>query len=248
MAIAIDASSPAIATQTNGATATVTTASFTPPAGSVLLVQWSGNTQSGTDPGSTPTITDSLAVDLIYTLTDWSHLADGPTADGQVASWTAIVAVSAAMTITVTNTASSGNRHAAIKVYVLTGADIVTPVGANGKAGSTSAASIAQSYTAEATGGQGFIATCDWDVTGNQTAGTGCTLTGSGAPGSAITYGFLRRTTADDVNGVSNTLNVTLPGTSTNLRWGYVEIMPGAAAIASYPATRRANMGALLQM
>lgn len=248
MAIAIDASSPAIATQTNGATATVTTASFTPPSGSVLLIRWSGNTAAGVDPAQ-PTITDNLGTPLTYTLSDWSHRGDGPAADGQAAIWRAVVASSAAMTITVTNQASSGNRHAALRVAVLTGADTGNPIGANGKAGSTSAASIAQNYTAEATGGWGFIVTCDWDVVGNQTAGTGCTLEGSGAPGGAITYGFLRRTTADDVNTNTNTLNVTLPGTSGNLRWAYAEAMPGAAATTSLPVIHRGqNMGALLQM
>lgn len=246
MAIAIDASSPSIATQTNGATATVTTASFTPPSGSTLLVAWSGNTAAGVDPAQ-PTITDNLGTPLTYTLSDWSHRGDGPAADGQAAYWTAPVASSAAMTVTVTNQASSGNRHAAIKVYVLTG--VTAPaVGANGKSGSTSAGSIAQNYTAEATGGWGFIATCDWDVMGAQTAGTGCTRDGSANVGTAITYGFLRRTSADDVNTSTNTLNVTLPGTSTSLRWTYAEAMPSAAAAVSDPPTLRRNVGALLQM
>jgi len=40
----------------------------------------------------------------------------------------------------------------------MTGADTTTPAGAHGKSGSASAASIAQSYTAQSTGGWGFIA------------------------------------------------------------------------------------------
>jgi hypothetical protein len=231
VALAIDGSTPAVATQTSSTIATVTTASFTPPAGSTLLVLYSGNTVDPTSP-ATPTITDSLGVHLTYTLSDFSARADGPAADGQAAIWTAPVASSAAMTVTVTNQAPSGSRHAALAVIVLTGAH-ATPVGAHGKSGSTLATSIAQSYTAQATSGWGFIAVCDWWAQGPETAGTGCTLIGSGDLGTPdISWAFARRTIADDSNGVSNTLNVNVgpSGPSTNLRWAYVEIVPAAVA------------------
>lgn len=245
MALAIDASTPAVATQTNGATATVATASFTPPSSSLLLIRWSGNS---TSLPATPTITDNLGAPLTYTLLDWQSRADSPTKDGQAACWWAQVGSSAAMTVTVTNQASSGFREAALRVAVITGHDTGTPIGAHGKAGSASAASIAQSYTAQATGGQGFIAATDWDALAAMTAGTGCTLEGSGTPGGAVTYGFVRRTTADDSNGVSNTMNVTIGGTSTNLSWVYAEVKPAAAATTSDPPRRRPQMGALLQL
>lgn len=246
MALAIDASTPAIATQTNGATATVTTASFTPPSSSLLLIRWSANS---TSLPASPTITDNLGVHLTYTLLDWQSRSDTPTKDGQAACWWAQVGSSAAMTVTVTNQATSGFREAALRVAVITGHDTGTPIGAHGKAGSASAGSIAQSYTAQATGGQGFISVCDWDALGAMTAGTGCTLEGSASPGSAFTYGFVRRTSADDVNGNSNTLNVTIGGTSTNLSWVYAEVKPAAAAATSDPPLRRRpHMGALLQI
>ena len=227
MALAIDGSSPAIATQTNGTIATVTTASFNPPAGSVLLVLWSGDAL--TTP-SAPTITDNLGVHLTYNLTDWKSVADAPTRFGQAAAWTAVVGAGGSMTVTVTSGSVSGERTAALCVQVMTGADTTTPAGAHGKSGSASAASIAQSYTAQSTGGWGFIAVCDFDAVGAETAGTGCTLIGSALVGSNFDYGYVRRTTADDSNGGSNTLNVTLPGTSTNLAWVYVEVNPATTA------------------
>lgn len=236
MALAIDASSPAVATQTVNTVAALTTASFTPPAGAVLLVLWSGDAL--TEPTGTPTITDSLGTPLTYTQTDWKHRADAsPTVFGQAAAWTAVVGSSAAMTVTVTSNAVSGDRTAALKILVLTGADTVTPAGAHGKSGSASAAAIAQSYTAQATSGWGFLAVTDFDQLGAQTAGTGCTIIGSANVSTSITYTFARRTTADDSNGVSNSLNTTLPGTSTNLSWVYVEIKPAAAAVSSPPAS-----------
>jgi hypothetical protein len=242
VALAIDASTPAIATQTNGATATVVTASFTPPSNSLLLVRWAANS---TSLPSTPTV---AGASLTYTLLDWQSRADSPTRDGQAACWWAQVGASAAMTVTVTNQASSGFREAALRVLVITGHDTGSPAGAHGKAGSASASSIAQSYTAQASSGQGFISVCDWDALSAMSAGTGCTLEGSATPGSAFTYGFVRRTSADDVNGVSNTLNVTVGGTSTNLSWVYAEVKPAAATATTDPPRRRPQMGALLQI
>lgn len=234
MALAIDGSTPAVATQTNAATTTVSQTVTNPPNGALLYIRWSWNSQTGTDP-TQPTITDNLGTPLAYTLIDWSHRGDGPTTDGQAADWWA-VSNGSTLTITVTAGVSGSNNGGALSVTVLTGADTTTPIGAHGKSGSTSAASIAQNYTAQATGGWGFIADCDWDLKGAQTAGTGCTLSG-GADGSAdvgtlITYGFVRRSLADDSNGASNTLNVTLPATSTNLRWVYAEVLPSAGAAA----------------
>jgi hypothetical protein len=219
VALAIDASSPAIV---SGAGPTVTTASFTPPAGSVLLI---AAAMDGLAPAAGPSITDNLGGHLTYTRTDWQN------GNGQAAIWWAAVSSSAAMTVSVTNgETGAGAQSTAAKVWVLTGADTVTPIGAHGPGTSSSAASIAQSYTASATSGWGFIGVSDFDQKGAESAGAGCTVDGSANIGTAITYGFARRTTADDVSGNSNSLNVTLPGTSTNLRWAYAEVKPAATA------------------
>src|SRR5207248_1500819 len=128
-----------------------------------------------------------------YTLLDWQSRADSPTVDGQAAMWSTVVGTSAAMTITVTNNNGGfGELHQALRITVLTGADTTSPIGAHGKAGSASAASIAQNYTAQATGGWGFIAASDWDALPAMSAGTGCTLDGSAViPTNQLTYGFL---------------------------------------------------------
>jgi hypothetical protein len=235
VALAIDGSTPAIATQATGSVATVTTASFTPPAGSLLLIRYSANTIDPNDPGN-PTITDSLGGHLTYTSVDIGKRPTAPLADGQVATWTAVVGSSAAMTVTVTNGAASPNRHAALCVTVLTGADTTTPVGAHGASSAiTSTSSIAQNYTASATAGWGFLVVCDWFDAGAETAGTGCTLEGSADIASNYTYAFIRRTAADDSNGVTNTLRATLPGASTSIRWAWIEILPAAATQAWLP-------------
>jgi len=224
----IDGSGPGAVTQTDGTVIALTTASFTPPAGSLLLILWAGNSVNGVNP-SQPTITDSLGTPLTYTRSDWQSRADAPTVDGQAAAWTAPVITAAPMTVTVSNNAASGSRQAAFQVLVLTN-EAASPVGAHGKAGSVSGAIITQTYTAQATLGQGFIAVSDWSATGTPKAGTDCYLANVNAAGTIptnqLSYGFFKRTIPDDVNTVNNRLNVSLAGTSTALAWVYIEILP----------------------
>lgn len=219
MGVVIDASSPAAVT----GNPTTVTASFTPPDDAVLVVGWAGNSDLGVTP-TVPTITDSLGVHLTYTLAGHSTRADtGAHPDGQAALWTAQVGVGAAMTVTVTNTATTA-RHAALNIWVVTGAAVGTfGKGCNGFATTT----VVQSYTATADGSQGFLAVADWDATGTETAGSGCTVDSSGTiAGPQISYGFLQRTTADGANGGLTTLTANLPGSSASLNWVYVELTP----------------------
>lgn len=230
--VIVHGSSPETAVNTAGTATGLTTSSFTPPAGSLLLVLWAGNSIDPTNPAA-PTITDSLGTPLTYTLSDWQSRADTPTTDGQAAAWTAPVITSAPMTVTVNNNAASPNRHADLQVLVLIDANGRPTVGAHGKSGSTSASIITQSYTAQATGGLGFLSMCDWNAVGVPVPGTDCSIVRPGSVGTIpaqISYGQLKRTIPDDVNTVSNRLNVSLPATSTALNWVYIEILPAIAA------------------
>lgn len=226
MALAIDASSPA---GVPGPFATQTTASFTPPNGSLLVVCWAGNSLQST-PANTPTITDNLGTHLTYTLSDWVKYGDAvPTATiaGQAAIWTA-TGTGVAMTISVQNMVSAAS-DSALKVLVFT--DTGTPtLGAHGKANSISALTTAQNYTAAATGGWGVLQWVDWDAKGAPLAGTGCTGEYLDTLPGQISFGTVRRTTADDTVGVTNTLNITTGGsaTSTNASWCYLEVLPNA--------------------
>lgn len=220
MALIIDPSSPAVVVGSG----TVLTASFTPPDDSLLVVMMAANSVQNFNP-ITPIATDTLGVHATYTLSDWFSEADNSSISGQCALWTAPITTGAAMQVSVT--VDPSNPDVAVKVFVLTGQDLTTPIGATGKSGSTSASSIAQSYVGEATSGQGFLVTCDWDALGNPTAGSGCSIN-AGTIGGQISYGFARRTVADDTLGASNTLNVTTPSNSTNLSWCWLEILPVA--------------------
>jgi hypothetical protein len=228
VALAIDASSPAATTVSGVSTTPISTASFNPPAGSYLVVAFSANTASGVTPG-TPTITDNLGTPLTYNLRQWKTRATAPTANGQVAIWTAPVVSGGSMIVSVTTGTASGNQQTALKVWVITGQDSVTPVGTNGKNASTSASSISQSYTGAGTGGWGFLVTCDWSALGSFTAGSGCAVDATGTvPTTQFSYAFARRTLADDTNGGSNSLNVNAAGSSTDLSWAWLEMLPPA--------------------
>lgn len=239
MGIVIDSSSPVVATSTQ----VTTTASFTPPDGSMLLIAFSGNNDDWPQFPTVPTITDNLGSPLTYTIWDWQvGGAAGASAsgrastghEGQTAFWTANVISSAPMTVTVTNNTTFGQSQNAVKIWVLTGVDLADPVGAHGFSGSTSGTTVNQAYTAQVDGGQGFLAVSDWNAVGTETAGTGCTFdVGKGDSGSIgapdVSYGFCHRTTDDDANGVTNNLRMTLPSTSTSYNWSYIEIQPGAS-------------------
>lgn len=126
MAIAKDASSPANKTQTT--TAALVTASFTPPAGSLIVAACvTGNSSSGVQSG---TISDSLSGSWA---TDKTSNTSG---SGMVAVVRRTTATSgAAMTVTWTPSGTTG-KGTQITVTVLTGAS-ASPLGHN--AGATNA-------------------------------------------------------------------------------------------------------------
>jgi len=227
VALAIDASSPAVATNTSNTIKTVTTASFTPPDFSTVVALWCGNSTLNDNPPDPPAITDSLAPDLAYVAGDWQSRNVTPTVNGQTMAWGAPVDTGAAMTVTVTSGTFASEFQSALQIQVLTGADPTTPVGAHGRGGSTSASAVAATFQATATDSWGFIAVTDWDALGSMTAGTGCTLIATGTiPTTQISYGFFRRTTPDGVNGADTAMNVNLAGSSSNVSWSYIEIVP----------------------
>jgi hypothetical protein len=225
MSLAIDASSPAIVTQPTSGTTTMVTASFTPPAKSLIYVRWSCNNQTGDTP-TTPLITDNLGTHLTYTMLDYQSNSSAPNVQAQCCHWWAI-GRGAAQTITVTSQATTSSPGA-MQALVFT--DINTPtIGAHGKAGQASNTSIAQTYTALRDGGVGLLTVADWD-NATHAPGTGMTATngGTGVVGSTnqVTYAFFRRTSFDGVAGSTNTLRDTITSTTANLNWVYAEVLP----------------------
>lgn len=236
MALAIDPSTPALASSNNAAVSqTSTTASFTPPANSLLVAMATGDTfNASTNP--TVSITDNLGTHLTYTQRVLSNSTDTPAAGGGAAIWTAPVVTSAAMTVSLTWNAVSGTGDNGLQVMVITDGGNLPTVGTNGKASSaTAGTTMAASYTATATGSWGFGCSNDWNATGNMTAGVaGNTLISTISFTGNSSQGFFRRTTADGASGSATTITATLGGSSSAKRLALVEVI-GSVAAAQIP-------------
>lgn len=230
MALAISGTSPAAVNSTSTTAATITTASFTPPAGALLLVLWGGNASSVSNVPANPTITDSLGSPLAYSLIQLANpttIGNTTQVGGQAAIWTAAVGASAAMTVTVTNQAVSGKRQQMMRVIVLTGADTAAPVSSSGVGATTTAVSaFAQSYTPSRWGGSGFMAVCDWNnnTSTEPVAASGSTQSGGAVQGTGITVAFVYRTTFDDVPGVPNSIGIGSWTAPDPCLWAWVDI------------------------
>lgn len=247
MAIAIDGSTPAGASQTNSATATVASPSFSPVASSLLLVSWAGNTHLSTAPGA-PSIANTGG--LSFTLVGHRSKIDGAgAASGQAALWYAVIAgAPGSMTVTVTSGSASGLREARIKPVVLTGVDTASPI-VNSNEGTDNGGALDNlSYTSGAANSMGFAAVSDWDVASTTfTGAAGTTVVDSATPNNNINAVTLRQTTPG-ASGATVSLGLTSP-TSTTWNYVWVEVREGsAAASASLIVPRRFRLGALLDM
>lgn len=160
MAIAVDASTPARATSTTGLT--VTTASFTPPAGSLLLACVHADTVSA---GATPTATMSGNAGLTWANVGFSGRTQTGN-NGYAGMFWAKVTTSAAMTVTITMSGASASLPTSLKVYVLTGADTTTPAVTSVTGGATTQTMTATGMTVASKGGLFFAVGSEWQAIG----------------------------------------------------------------------------------
>lgn len=227
MPLVVDSSSPAAHTST---AQTNTCASFTPPADTLLLALWAGNT-GGSDPPA-PSISSSPSQS--WSRDAWDHFLSGsPGMNGQAAFFEAVAAGSpGATTVTVTNGQTVSQFSSTLSVLVMTGADPGNPVGTAVGGRQQSGSSLSASYTASITGGQGFFVVCDWQALSTSTwaAATGCTILQKGTLAGEISYGVVQRTTADGVNGVTTTLGITGLVTGGDYHWCVAEVISIEAA------------------
>ena len=233
MPVAIDASTPAALTSTSSP---ITCASFTPPADPLLLAIWLDNTGVGVDPNAA-TITASPA--QTWTRDAWDHLSSGsPSLDGQAVLWHAQPSGPAGSSTVSVARGSLGLDEQALAVYVLTGHDPTTPIGAVGGQRQSSGSSLTASYVASITGGQGFMGVCDWNAgaTAGWTADSGCTMVDKGTINGQISYAVLRRTDPDGVLGSTTSMGISGLPTGGQYHWVYCEVISIEAALAAASA------------
>jgi hypothetical protein len=239
VAVAIDASSPARATgSTTNGTLVATTASFTPPANSVLVAtaQANARTNGGGNGVGTGAITNSGTA-LTWTKINERNLADAGGLSGYAGIFVAVLTTSQAMTATLTMTAGTNSNDIntpTIKLYVVTGADLTTPNGGTTEGSSTTNALTTTGFTTVGASSMGFFSACDWNALGPTITSSDCTVDAGGAAGGTISYasGYKVLGTA----GSSATFNIDAPGTNAAAwNWVTAEIEVAAAAATPMP-------------
>ncbi|WP_214327837.1 phage tail family protein [Nonomuraea sediminis] len=211
MAIAIDAGSPAIATSGGTTVSSVTTGSFTRPAGGLLvaMVMAYSDTEPAVSGGG---LTWTKRVEL-----------------GQVEIWTAPVTGSGSMTVTVDNLTGSFGRAVSVKVDAVTGQHASSPIGASGSGSSTNNTLNVTGYTSTVDNSRGFMAALEGAGLGVPTSSD----TGFGwstSTGVTTVSGIAVRKSANTPTaGTAVTFNADAPGTSAaDWDWVALEIKPAS--------------------
>ncbi|MEU4226239.1 hypothetical protein AB0F17_18225 [Nonomuraea sp. NPDC026600] len=222
MALLVDASTPAIVTGTTPKA----TASFTAPADSLLVALCASN--SG---GVTHTVTNS-GTGLTWTSRSKHGSPDSGAFVAAVEVFTAPAPTSAARTVTLTS--SNGGDPLALKVLVITGADLASPVGQVGEGHSTTSNLTAAVYTSS--------------VAGSRAVGIASDSLQSGSPTSSDT-GFAWDTVSEmsgiavhkaaDTATASTAVTLNFNGSgSREWNWVAVEILPAVIPFqAAHPLT-----------
>jgi hypothetical protein len=201
--VAIDASSPALKA---GFGSGQTTASFNPPDGSLLVAVSLGFFSTITmsnNGGSLP----------------WAASEEG----SAIATFVAPL-LTGRTGMTVTSSGVDGG-YAALKVYVVTGADLSSPVGATGSGNSSTANATVSAYTSTKAGSRGIGGA--WDSNGSGLPTSSDDEEGFNASQSGMAVSKAANT-ATAGSGV--TFNLHSPG-SPSWEWVALEIVPGADAV-----------------
>lgn len=221
MAIAIDGSSPVRFAGTPANGVDITSASFTPPNDSVLVVCVNADSDSNN-------ITTSVSGgSLTWTQRIERDKGDVGAEQGHASIWTAVVGTGASMTVSVRRTAGNGatNRISA-KVYVVTGADTTAPTGATGENSSTTNNITPNAYVSTANNSRGFGCATDWNQLGTPTS----TDTEDGADYSGeISVISLFKAADTATSGTTVTMNFDAGGAGAAAwNWVALEILAGA--------------------
>lgn len=211
MAIALDGSTPAFVT---GTTATVTTASFSPPANSLLIAFVSA------DENNTFTVSGGS---LTWTTIDTLTTASGSNLNSMATRWAFTSSALTNITVSSTRTNFNGNF---LKVCVFTG----TESSFSGAHGTAQANSL--TLTGTQTGSWFWAMIGDNLGSTADGAGTGCTYNDAEVAAGGISAGVLKRTSMDGTNGGNTTMSA---GSGGSLSIAMVEIKAGSAAAVAGP-------------
>lgn len=236
-----DASTPAFASvNTNWTTTGATSGSFTPPAGSLVVLFVYGDTSAAANPGN-ETVSDSGG-GAAWTFKIRRAKPDAGSQAGTVAWWEKAFAAAPGSPITVTVVGNAtGAASGGFKTHVVANCS-----GSEGHAeGSNTAAAVSLSITSTTDGARGVVAATDWNVQANMTAGAGQTAllassVGSG-PDTRVYLGIQNAVTSP---AGSVTMSTTSPtsGNANNFIGGFFTPSAGGTQNASASLTGTATI------
>jgi hypothetical protein len=226
-----DASTPAYV-KANGAGKNATTASFTPPAGA-LLVAFAWHDTAGGNNTNTSVVTDSLGGSWSIKATR-SKQSDGAGAANSHVQISTSTASGSAMTVTTTGT--NTNNPAGLYVLVLTGADTTTPMDVTPVEGTTNGAVVSTTITTTTDGARCYLMAIDWNVAAAMTAGAGQTAIVSDTIGSfPDDRTYLGVTNAVTSPAGVTTLSTGSPSSGNTVNWIGIAVRPAAAPSGASP-------------
>jgi hypothetical protein len=210
MTLAIDATSPASVKSDPTAVGSLTTAAFTPPSGSILVAAVIFDTATSSDTITMSTVTGSTSA--------WTTVEAPAITNGFTGIYWASVSSSISTTVKATNNDAS---DMALKVYVFTGANTSTPVGAHGHTLiATNPTTV--SYTATVVGSIGIFAVENW--AGGSVTISGATQDVSLSSGS---NGKLAHQNTPATGLTTQTFSVS--GVTNSPALAYAEVIPAGA-------------------
>jgi hypothetical protein len=214
-AIALNASTPAAVI--NASVATQTTASFTPPANSVIIVL----TLSDNGGTATTNITDNLGTHLTYS--NVKNMGN-TTNDVYNTLWWAKVTTSTAMTVTA-NYQATVTAHQ-LQVLVFTGVNTSNPIGASG--GNRGAAGvISDTYVSQVANSWGWLGYNNFLVQTIPTVTSTETVYNSTSSGDI--FAVIKQNATTPTAGTSVIMSTLTPTSSSQITHLYFEVVPMVA-------------------
>lgn len=220
MTVALDSSTPAFV---SAAADTVTSASFTPPAGSVIYAVAFHDTAGG-NTTNTSVVTDSQG--LTWSIIRTRNKADSGGQNGHIQVSRAVVSSSTSMTVTTTGTNTGG--YCSLRCLVVTGADTSTPVDASDE-GSNSSNTVSMTLNTATDGAWAWIANIDWNAAAIPTPNTGVTTDTGVRPGAPNYTAWIAYRTAVTSPAGSVTVDDTAPSSGNVNNYIAWAVKPAAA-------------------
>lgn len=209
----------------------VTSASFTPPANSLVLVI--ASLDAMTDVNATALVTDSRG--LTWVPIAESDVGHGTTQSGHTSAWYAKSVTSASMTVSVQRNTNTGTTHVVdFKVYVITGHDLNQPIGAVAYGDTTTNAYTANAYTSTVNNSRGFAAMTDWAALG---APSSTDVEDAAHYAGAISVQSMYKASDTATSGTAVAFDMDAFGSSApSTTWVAFEVRPAPTGVCSTPA------------